>query len=266
MTEQHPSRYFEMLPGFALGAMEGEEMRELQEHVATGCPTCRRELLLLAGDLEALADAVEPLAPSAALRDRLLARLPRAGQTPSAARRTYRLPFWLAAAALLLVAVWGIERQATLGEQLRRLTSERDQLAARADALARQVTRAQAQAERMARTLAVVAAPSVQAVRLAGKGPASSAAGRTYVDAARRKAVFYAYDLPALSADQTYQLWFIDDASHPTSAGTFGVDRQGKATLEVENLLPAERIRTWAVTIEPRGGVPQPTGPMVLVS
>jgi hypothetical protein len=298
----HSPRFEELLPAFALGALDSDELREVEAHLAGGCPGCEVELRRLASDLEELAAAaseIEPLVPGGDLRRHVLALVaaeprgplappdaalpqgappqpapsqseppPLAAQAPVldfGRRRRLAAARWplLAAAALLLVAVWGVVRQASLGSEIRQLRGERDQLAARADSLERRIAQVQAQSERLARTLSVIAAPGVQSVSLAAMGR-SRAAGRTYVDAADRKAVFVAFDLPALGPDKTYQLWYIDDEDRKTSAGVFGVDARGKASLMVDQPLPVERIQAWVVTVEPRGGRPQPTGPIAL--
>jgi anti-sigma-K factor RskA len=135
---------------------------------------------------------------------------------------------------------------------------------ARAGDLERRAAQAQAESEHLARTLAIIAAPNVRSIELAGMGSSHSAAGRTYVDAADRRVVFYGYHLPVLPADKTYQLWFVDDEDHNVSAGVFGADPRGEASLTVDRPLPIDRIQSWVVTIEPRGGRPQPTGPIAL--
>ena len=62
---------------------------------------------------------------------------------------------------------------------------------------------------------------------------------------------------------QVMELWFIADGT-PVSAGIFEVDSQGHAMVLVEKVAPVESIDAWAVTVEPAGGVAQPTGTMVL--
>jgi anti-sigma-K factor RskA len=78
-----------------------------------------------------------------------------------------------------------------------------------------------------------------------------------------REALFYAFGLSPLPQDKTYQLWYIA-AGKPVSAGTFAVDPRGTASLRVDRVGDPRSIQAWAVTVEPRGGVPQPTGAMVL--
>ena len=175
------------------------------------------------------------------------------------------MPRWLpfAAAALLLLAVWGAAGQLRMRGEVRRLTQERERLETRVAALGREVDQARAEARRAAQALQVLAAPGVQSVVLAGLGPTPGAAGHTYVNPQTRDALFYAFNLPPLQPDRTYQLWFIAGGK-PASAGTFSVDPRGTGSLRVERVVDVEDIQAWAVTIEPQGGVPQPTGEMVL--
>jgi len=309
-SSTHSPRFDELLPAYALGALDGDELRELAAHLAAGCPVCESELRRLAAEVEDLAAAAAELPESLAaaapeilggVKRRLLAELPRQPRQPRQQRQpqlaelapapaaappaAYPSPpalaarsvrpvrsvrsigRWVplaAAAVLALVAAWGLVRQARLGAEIERLRGESRQLAARAEVLERRAAQAQAESLRLARTISILAAPGVQSVSLAGMGTSHGAAGHTYVDVADRQAVFYASGLPALGPDKTYQLWYLDEQDHPTSAGVFEVDARGKAALVVDQPLPVERIQAWAVTVEPRGGRPQPTGPMAL--
>lgn len=136
-------------------------------------------------------------------------------------------------------------------------------MARRLEELGGDVAAARFEARRAAQALQILAAPHVNSVVLAGLGPTPGAAGQTYVNPQTRDALFYAFNLPALAPDKTYQLWFIADGK-PVSAGTFSVDPRGTGTLRVDKVADVKDIQVWAVTVEPRGGVPQPTGEMVL--
>lgn len=261
MATPHSERIEEFLPAYALGALDGEDLRELEEHLAAGCAECRRQLDLWQRDLEALAESVPPVQPSETTRARVL----RLAGTPPAPVSAGRLPRWLpfAAAALLLLAVWGFTGQIRLRGELRRVMAEQESLERRVAELGREVQQARFEARRTAQALQVLAAPHVSSVVLAGLGPTPGAAGHTYVNPQTRDALFYAFNLPVLAPDKTYQLWFIADGK-PVSAGTFSVDPRGTGSLRVERVVDVKDIQAWAVTVEPRGGVPQPTGEMVL--
>jgi anti-sigma-K factor RskA len=71
--------------------------------------------------------------------------------------------------------------------------------------------------------------------------------------------VFF-HDLPANPGDKSYQLWIIRaDQPKPVSAGVFDVTNTGTASISIENLPLATEIKALAVTLEPKGGVAQPT-------
>ena len=53
--------------------------------------------------------------------------------------------------------------------------------------------------------------------------------------------------------------------NEPFNAGVFSVDPQGNGFLKVPVLSEADKAQKFAVTLEPAGGVPQPTGDMHLL-
>jgi anti-sigma-K factor RskA len=244
MSVAHSPRHEELLPAYALDALDREELRELEAHLASGCAECRRHLELWQGDLEELAASVEPVTPSEATRRRLQRLTAGNGEPPPASARPRSVArwVWLVAAASLLLAVWSGWRQARLGDELKHMD---------------------AQLHRMAKSAAVLNSPGARCIHLTGLGSTPAAVGHAFVDSQHGGAVFFAINLPALEQDQTYQLWWIEDGK-PISAGTFDVDERGTASVQVERVAPVSAFQPWAVTIEPKGGVPQPTGTMVL--
>ncbi|HEX6904445.1 MAG TPA: anti-sigma factor [Thermoanaerobaculia bacterium] len=257
MSEPHSNRIEELLPSYALGALDGSDLRELEEHLEAGCPECRRQLDLWNRDLEALAESAPPVEPSEMARVRVL--------RVAGGSRPRGVPRWVypAIAALLLISVGsGIGLWRLRGE-VRSLAAERDRLERQVAALDREARLARDEARRAAQALQVVAAPGARTVVLAGLKPAPGSAGRTYVDPQTGDALFYAFGLPDLPQDKTYQLWFIAGGK-PVSAGTFSVNERGGGSLRVDRIKDVGGIQAWAVTVEPQGGVPQPTGEMVL--
>jgi anti-sigma-K factor RskA len=273
VPSDHSARHDELLPAYALGALDGGELREMEEHIAAGCPECRRQIPLWQGDLEELAAAVDPVEPSDETRRRILrltgksaAPAPLPLPFPGAAPARAAAPRWLAlaAAALLAVAVWGFWGQTRLRSEAESLRAERDRLAEQVTALDRRLGEAQSDNQRLAETLTLITAPGARAVQLAGLGSNPGAVGHTFINYSQKKAIVYAFGLAPLPAGKTYELWWIDAGGKPVPAGTFGVDARGSARVVVDRVEGAEGIMAWAVTSEPAGGVPQPTGEMVL--
>jgi anti-sigma-K factor RskA len=275
MATEHTPAIEELLSVHALGALDGEDLRTVEEHLAGRCPECAWLLAELAGGVEGLAAGAPPVAPSDTARARLLRALgePAASSSPPPARRRAPAWSWLAAAAALLLLVWGVAtRSALTGEvaalraELSRLRADRDRVASQATGLAAELARAEASNERLAQAMAIISSPAMKPVALAGLKDAPGARGHTFVDPEAKRAVFVAANLPPLAPGKTYELWFITGGKggKPVPAGTFPVDAKGSATVAVANVPPVAQIQVWAVTVEPQGGVPQPTGPMVL--
>jgi anti-sigma-K factor RskA len=111
--------------------------------------------------------------------------------------------------------------------------------------------------------IALLKSPSSKVVSLAGSDVAKDAGALFLFDLATKKAWLYAFNLPQLPGGKVYQLWAIDE--RPVSAGIFGVDSGQKGRLLIKNMPGLSRMKKFAVTLEPDGGRPQPTGAIYLV-
>jgi anti-sigma-K factor RskA len=80
-------------------------------------------------------------------------------------------------------------------------------------------------------------------------------------DLDRDEGVLVATGLSAPAQGMTYQLWVFRDGQ-PVDAGVFGSDGHFATATASESLHDAEQV---AVTMEPAGGVDQPTGEVLLV-
>ena len=106
--------------------------------------------------------------------------------------------------------------------------------------------------------------PNVKAVSLTGSDMAKRAAGFLLYDSRTQKVWLYSVNLPECPTGTTYQLWAIHDK--PMSIGTFQMDRGETTHLLVKKVPSFTDAKTFAVSLEPSGGRPQPTGPMYLLS
>lgn len=106
--------------------------------------------------------------------------------------------------------------------------------------------------------------PNVRVVSLTGSDMAKRAAGFLLYDSQTQKVWLYSVNLPECPAAMTYQLWAIHDK--PVSIGIFHMDRGETAHLLVKKVPSFTDAKTFAVSLEPSGGRPQPTGPMYLLS
>jgi anti-sigma-K factor RskA len=258
----------------ALGALDGEEGEALRAHLE-GCPECRAELAGLrdAGATLALSLPAREMDAerSARLRARLLARAAADRGGESAARPVASTPVtpltqapsrrrntggWLAAAAALLLLVgvggWGLSQY------------RRNQALSREFADAR-LTQQRLRRELAGRdsTLAALGAAGVRVIDLAStREPAPS--GRMFWNPGTARWTFFARGLPALRQGREYQLWLITPAG-PVSAGTFRPGQDGQALVQATFALDRDSLRAVAVTEEPAGGLPAPSGAPLIV-
>jgi anti-sigma-K factor RskA len=87
-------------------------------------------------------------------------------------------------------------------------------------------------------------------------------------DPTREEGVLTVSKLPALASEKDYQLWVIDrQYASPVSGGVFVVDAAtGEAHIVFRADRPVHSIAKFAVSLERKGGVPKPEGPIVLLS
>lgn len=283
------AQYEELLALGALDAADEAERRSLDAHLAA-CEECRAELRSLSDAAAALALAAVPVAPAPEVRARLLASLKQTTQdearrddardavrgsnvvTLDDARRAPRHLFFVSrpafaftaiAASLLVVALTAAtvilwQRNTTMKSQLASLSDTLIQMRAELGQTRGELARAREQGE-------ILTAPAMRTGELAATKLATGAAARITYDMNTGRAVFVAENLPAPPAGREYQLWFIADGK-PLPGSAFTTDAQGRA--EVRAIVPPEgrRAQVFAVTLEPAGGMPAPTGEMYLKS
>jgi hypothetical protein len=134
----------------------------------------------------------------------------------------------------------------------------------RLDTLARAADQLKAELRSQQAILAILRDPATQVVALAGLPPAPSARARMLWQA-RAGGIFVAAGLPAPPPGKTYQLWAIAGSNAPVSAGVFSVDAGGTGSLSVPPLPGVTAVNAFAVTLEPAGGLPAPSGEMYLL-
>jgi anti-sigma-K factor RskA len=93
---------------------------------------------------------------------------------------------------------------------------------------------------------------------------AKRATGFLLYDSRTQKIWLYSINLPESLTGTTYQLWAIRDK--PVSIGTFNMDTGETAHLLDKKAPSFVDAKTYAVSLEPSGGRPQPTGPIYLLS
>ena len=229
MSDEH---VLELLPGYALDALEEEEARLVAVHLRT-CAGCREELVLLRGVTDSLAAAVLPASPPAGLWRAVLDAV-----RPARAMQRWSLsPAWAAvAAALILVLAAGL---VSINQRLQALHAR---LAAQEQALE------------------LLTAPAARTIELSGSVEASV---RFVFRPGRQAGALIVTDLRDPGRDLVYQLWLIGPAQ-PESAGVFRPRPDRPVILAVS--ADFARYQAVAISVERSPlGATQPTAAPILV-
>ena len=72
------------------------------------------------------------------------------------------------------------------------------------------------------------------------------------------------HDLKPVQPGRTYQLWLVTAKAEKISAGTFNTDASGRAVVQATYALAERELAAIAITEEPTGGSPQPTGAILV--
>ena len=252
-----------LAPAYVLGALDPDERRTFEAHLAS-CDVCASEVRSLGRVTAGLAQTVPQVTPSAALRDRVLLAVG-AREAPSretSVRRRWAMGDWLAYAACVAVAtmagLYAMNLRARVESLEARLELAQTRLAA--------ADRAMVDARRIAfetqSAMAVLAAADLTRVDLQGAPAAPQAAGRA-LWSRQSGMVFAATNLPPLPAGKIYQVWLVAGGP-PVSAGLVAPDDTGRSVGIFRTPFDVTGPVTVAVTIEPEGGVPAPTGAFYL--
>jgi anti-sigma-K factor RskA len=273
MTNGHPTRE-EDFDLYVLGALEGDEKQAIESHLAA-CADCARKLAVARGRVAAISFAAPRVEPSAAVKDSLLRHVRAESQAPShAISESAKVPArgtgrefappepprglagrWLfailapACVALLIATV-------ILWRENSRLEKQLADLGTSIDKAERQLGDAQ-------EMLHLYTSKDTIKVLLAPKPGMIKGDGEVMYNEKMGLLMYDGWIAPSPD-DKSYQLWVVPMEGKPISAGVFNPATSDTAhwmSKVPEGIAP----KMFAITLEPAGGMPQPTGPMVLV-
>lgn len=281
-----PDQLEEMAMAYLLGALDGDEARDFERLRAERDP----EVLALLEQNRATADALLLAGPAVPPPPDLKARILTAARTSSAGDASRGAtppqaaapsspplgavvhplpsrgrPLWTglafaAAAGLALVSWQALELRQRLATAERAAAVARE----RATEMAGELEALKLSAARQAELVRLLEDPASGLVTLAALKPAPGASARVLWDAKARKGYLWVRNLPADGAEHDYQLWALG-GDRPVSAGVFGVSADGSALVPLDTLGLTTPVGAFAITLEPAGGLPAPTGEILLL-
>jgi Anti-sigma-K factor rskA len=154
-------------------------------------------------------------------------------------------------------------RLADRDRQVRTLTARVQELERENAEYRNVINRQRTDIERSLQLAGLLSSPSLRMVKLQATEKSSTAVGYAFVEGPR--VIFYASRLPDLPPGRTYQLWLIRGrAPAIVSGGVFPGGAQQRI-VEFRDARLAADITALAVTDEPAGGSPLPTGHKFLI-
>jgi anti-sigma-K factor RskA len=241
----------------ALGSLQGDELAELEKHLAE-CASCRDELEHLRGDMALMALSAAGPKPPQRARQRLMDAIALEPRRP--ARIPLRRPLWAVAGwicavamAVIAVLLWR-DNSALILEGRKEISELRS--------LASQQELELADAHRIVETL--TASDAVHFTLTSVKAHPQPQGKAIYVRD-RASLIFLASNLPKLPPQKAYELWLIPTSGAPIPAGVFKPDAHGSATLINPPLPAGVEAKAFAMTIEPEQGSSTPTIPIVMM-
>lgn len=227
---------FDVLPAYALGSLEADDARRVEEHLLS-CLICRNESSSFQAVADQLSFAAPLVTPPPDLRDRLMQRVQathsEASDRAQAPKRPWLerfLPAWGLASLFFIVFLAGFNL--FLWQRLNHLE-------------------------------AYTAPGGMRAVPLSTQVVGSAATGFVLISANGDDGALVVDDLPPLDEAHQYQLWLVRD-DQKISGAVFSTDEKSYGGTRIR--APGSLLEYSAVdiTVEPKGGSPQPTGAPVL--
>ena len=271
ITERHE----ELAALHALGLLEGDDL-----HAFTAELTHDAELRALVADFSAstaaLALAAPSVEPPATLKNCILAACP-ARAAASAGAEVIAFPLarfapWAIAACGLLAALWFANQNIALRTESQAMRTERDLAEIAYKMTQGQLKERSLLAESMINDLGnklkrhedLTRMKVTALASLLGNSPEAQAIA--VWDPDLQSGLLTVDKLPAIAANQDYQLWVVDPAyANPVNGGVFHVEADGHAAVAFKTDQPIKKIAAFAVSLEKKGGVPKAEGVMVLL-
>lgn len=259
----------DQIDAYALGILEDEAVAQVEAHLVD-CQECQRLLRQARATVALLALAPRQVQPPARLKQRLLARIAQEEQRPAtpapsaghaaALTEEQQLAQALDPTQASLLPEITPERQGLL-EAMRHLFSGRKGI--QAPGTGHPVGAAPDAQHQLQDILRLLRAPHPAVWELPGTAEAPRARARLLGAPEEHIAVLIVSGLDPLPPERDYQLWFLRDGE-PMGSAVFDVPHSGEGQILVHAPRQLGHFDLAAITPEPAGGSPGPTGPIII--
>ena len=231
----------EMLPAYALGCLDEEDVVLVSEHLVA-CAKCNEQFLEYRSTVDALAYGSPRIYPPDSLKQKLMQRIQSTAEIPSVLQPASKRwkwrslwqgfsPAWAFASLALIFSLSAINLIQLHNTQ------------------------------KLHKEVAV----ELLVLKMKGTYRAPKGDGTFVISQDRKKGVLVASDLPIPDGSQQYQLWMKKNG-HQVSGGVFSVTPTGYAVVEIQSNESLSNFRSFEITLEPAGGSPTQIGNLYMVS
>jgi anti-sigma-K factor RskA len=227
---------------FALGALDGQELKDFEAHLASGCEICEAYLRETRETLNLLHRSLQPVSPPTAVKDRILRQIAGEKVVPITTPRPKESRRWQRITGAIAAGIIGVVLTGTYYHY-----------------------RYEPRHSIYSSVIELLRDPSTRDLPLYGAGPTPTAKGRFLWNESGEGHIFVS-DLPAAPEGKMYAVWTIAQQSVPRYVGTVETNPKGQGGLHIKVTKSERPAEVFAVTLEPVGTTAAPTGPMVLVS
>lgn len=263
-----PAELEELISIYALGALEGEELEEVERLLASGDPESQ-ELLRKYQDVAShLFYSSSGRMPDPSFRKKVLKEILGAPEKPVV---EVSPPFWkrfqlvgfsfgAAVAAMLVLVLFPTNDSFNqqIADQQKTISSLKTTIAQKE----LEIGELEGQYAKLDELSEFLEDPGVHAIQLANMHTDKDAGGGVLFDQADNEAMFYCLDLEHPPEGKTYQWWVKSDQGHKSIA-VFKVDNKGSSVIKVDSVSDFGNIQGYLVTIEPIGGAERPSDKLI---
>lgn len=260
------------IAAYCLGALDEEERTVLESHLKSDCAECQELVAEMQQVVDIMPFAVPAIAPPERVKANLMAKIQKEAKAAAPPLtqsddslvqkleklvRNWRRTSWGLATGLAVTVlgfVWYTQG----------LQNDNSTLKNQIDINETVIRELRIDLNEKEEILQILKKPRVRIVDLDGQPVSPESIGRVVLALDESNAVFVALNLPDSPPDKDYQLWMMEGAT-PVDAGIVPRQEDGSYLLTFQLIPDRTNIAAFAVTLEPKGGVPQPTGSMYLL-
>ncbi|MEX0724019.1 MAG: anti-sigma factor [Gracilimonas sp.] len=257
------NRFTELCAGHVLNALSEIEEQEFQRLLSQA----DAEQLQLLDEMRTAASELATLTsgetPSPTVKQKIMQVAKESASKKSSYATIYKMTWYRLAAAAAVLFVFTSIGLVMYSTGLQEEVQNKETLISQQQST---IERLETEVQRKEELLTILEARNVDLVMMDGLAEMSpNGYGKVVWDKEGGNALLQVANIPSVPIDKDYQLWFIVNGQ-PISAGVFAVDDpESDNFFKIEQLQSSADEGAFAITMEPKGGVPQPTGDMYLL-